>query len=445
MFLQRPIAWPWDPMFNRWLYRFYNAAILLLLPGIVLWIAVRWRRRFFSKGLDRWSERWGRLSAAQRALLSATRRRWWVHAVSLGEIKAIETFLNKAPAYADVQIVLSVVTPEAVAYAAERRLADLVLAAPIDLPWVVRRVIDLVRPELFVSVESEFWPNLLREAKRSGAKVALINGRLSERSYNSYRRFRRIMQAIWDCFDLWAVRQEQDAGRFKELGVAMNKLVVTGNLKYDVMINRPSDRAIRNSDPARPVVVFGSTREGEEVLFLPVVQKLRATWPQLKVIWAPRHLERLTEVEQLLGAHGCPAERKSRMQGANVAVESPDVLWDSMGDLLDAYRQADVAVVGGSFVLKGGQNPIEPAALGVPVIFGPSMENFNGIAELLVRGEGARQVVLDDLERTVAQLLGEPSTRRKLAENGRRIVETSQGATQRTLDLLSKLTRQEEK
>ena len=429
-------------MINRSLFRIYNGLVFLAVPFILLFIVVRWRKRFFSKGFDRWSERWGHLPEDQLVRIRQKGPWWWVHAVSLGEVKAIETFLRKAPAHARAQILLSVVTPEAITYAVENKVAQEIIAAPIDLPWVVRRVFKEVRPQLFISVESEFWPNVLREAKRSGARVALINGRLSEHSFKSYSHARWIMQALWDCFDLWAVRQDQDAVRFRSLGVPAGKIQVTGNLKYDSPIGSGSHEPARSSKTSVPVLVLGSTREGEEGQLLPVLQKLRVEWPGLKVIWAPRHLDRISELETLLTTQGLLCRRKSGLGTADENGHPPtNILWDTMGDLLEAYRQADVAVVGGSFVPKGGQNPIEPAALRLPVVFGPSMDNFHGIADALVENGGARQVSLAELGDCLNDLLKNPEARRTMGDKARQTVENAQGATQRTLALLEKLVR----
>lgn len=428
-------------MVDRWVFRFYNLLVILAFPLILLGVLLRWRRRIFSKGLHRWPERCGRLSPELKERLQAGKRWWWVHAVSMGEVKAIQTFLRRAPEHAQARVLLSVVTPEALAWASEQRLADAVIAAPIDLPWLVRRVFRQVKPELFISVESEFWPNLLREAKRSGARVALINGRLSQRSFESYRKMRGIMKVLWKCFDLWAVRQPQDADRFIALGVPSERLHVTGNLKYDLPVEGHGDHS-RNGRSSL-VIVIGSTREGEESHLLPVLERARRQWPALRIIWAPRHVDRAGEIEALLASKGLTCRRKSQATSSDArGIHEPtDLLWDSMGDLLEAYRQADVAIVGGSFVPKGGQNPIEPAALGLPVIFGPSMDNFHGIAETLVRLGGARQVSITELDRCLSDILGDASLRRAMGERARRAVENHQGATEKTLRLLEGLRR----
>jgi 3-deoxy-D-manno-octulosonic-acid transferase len=418
------------------MFHVYNGFVLLALPLIALWVLLRWRRRVFKKGLHRWSERCGILPPEFQNRLQKGERWWWVHAVSVGEVKAIEKFLQRAPEHAHVHVLLSAVTPEALIWATERRLADQVIAAPIDLPWFVRRVFRSVKPELFISVESEFWPNLLGEAKRSGARVALINGRLSQRSFESYQKITGVMQALWDCFDLWAVREAQDAERFQALGVPSDRLRVTGNLKYDLLVE--DDPPPPEVAPHSPVIVIGSSREGEELLLVPVLLNLRGEWPDLRVIWAPRHVERVSEVERMLLSKGLVVQRKSRPGGPG---EANDILWDTMGDLLDAYRQADIAIVGGSFVPRGGQNPIEPAALRRPVVFGPSMENFHGIAERLVNHGGARQVSLEKLGACLSELLSRPQGRQKMGECARQVVERHQGATEKTLQLLEGLQR----
>lgn len=419
-------------MKHRWLYRVYNALLLLALPFILVGVSLRWRRRLV-RGMESWSERWGHLSASTSADFSCGRW-WWVHAVSLGEAKAIEVFLREAPEKAGVQIFLSLVTPEALSWATEKKLAAVITAAPIDLPWVVRRVFERVRPAVFISVESEFWPNLLREARRSGARVALMNGRISVRSYRSYQKVRSILSALWENFDLFAVRQHEDASRFAELGVPPSIIHVTGNMKYDLPL--PEPELTQASGPVRPLrIVIGSSREGEEKVLLPILSALRRTYPTLQTVWAPRHVERTGEIVSLFTSQGLPWVLKS----AGYSAQDAHVLWDTMGDLVEAYKQADLAIVGGSFVPKGGQNPIEPAALCVPVVFGPSMENFHGIAEVLVQQKGAAQVTLSELESCLGRLLGSSPERRAMGERARAAIQSRQGATPKTISLLKGL------
>jgi 3-deoxy-D-manno-octulosonic-acid transferase len=440
-------------MKNRWIFRVYNLLVLVALPFILAGVALRWRKRF-ARGLERWSERWGHLSPEKKAPFRENIW-WWVHAVSLGEVKSIEVFLRQIPKQAGARVLLSVVTPEALAWAEEKQVADEVIAAPVDLPWVVRRVARAVQPRLFVSVESEFWPNLLREARRAGAKVALVNGRVSVRSYSRYKHMQGILSAVWECFDLVAVRQHEDASRFTDLGVPQRLVHVTGNLKYDLPLPQRSNGAPAQ-DPSRLTLVVGSSREGEEKELLPVMEKLRQEYPALRVIWAPRHIDRIPDLERMFVEAGVACIRKSKQddghpspppsplaEGRGIKGEgSPShLLWDSMGDLVDAYRQADIAVVGGSFVPKGGQNPLEPAALSVPVVFGPSMENFHGISEVLVQQGGARQVTLPELGQCLAELFEKSDQRQEMGRRARQAVESRQGATDRTLALLKELAR----
>jgi len=418
-------------MKNRWIFRLYNLLVLLALPFILIGVMIRWRKRF-ARGIERWPERWGRLSKEKRDKFQVGRW-WWVHAVSLGEVKSIEVFLRRIPEQAGVRVLLSVVTPEALQWAVDKDLADEIIAAPVDLPWVVRRVSRAVQPVLFISVESEFWPNLLREARRVGAKVALVNGRISARSYGRYKYIRGILPAVWECFDLVAVRQHEDASRFTDLGVPQRFVYVTGNLKYDLPLPQRSYGASR--DPARLTLVVGSSREGEEKELLPVLENLRSRIPALRVIWAPRHIDRVNEIETLFTSQSIAFVRKS----AGSFTETSCVIWDTMGDLLDAYAQADIAIIGGSFVPKGGQNPLEPAALNVPVIFGPSMENFHGIAEVLVQQGGARQVTLSHLGACLSELLEKSEERMEMGRRARKAIESRQGATEKTLSLLKEL------
>jgi 3-deoxy-D-manno-octulosonic-acid transferase len=425
---------------NRWAYPLFNSLLVAAFPAIGAAVLVRWRKRVFARGSENMAERWGRFSPELSARFQGPVRWWWVHAVSMGEVKAIETFLRRAPDAAGVKILLSAVTPEALSWAREKRVADEVIAAPLDFPWIVRRAMRTVRPEVFISVESEFWPNLLREAHRSGAKVALINGRISARSFKSYLKVRPALDALWDTLDVFAVRQLDDADRFSALGVPRQKIHVTGHLKYDLYVER---RTQRRSLSDGPVVVMGSTREGEESQLLPALERVREQIPAVRIIWAPRHVERVGELETLLKSRGLASLRISHVRKGltnSDSANAPYVLWDSMGDLLDAYRQADIAVVGGSFVPKGGQNPIEPAALRLPVLFGPSMDNFSSIADTLMRSGGARQVSADDLDGHLASLIRNPGMRQDMGERARQAVLSEQGATDRTLDLLKRLT-----
>lgn len=413
---------------HRLVYRVYNLLLLLLLPLVLLGVLLRWRKRV-RRGLDRWSERWGRLSDVQKSLFGMGHRWWWVHAVSLGEVKAIERFLKQAPAHAGVRVVLSVVTPEALAYARDAHLADQMIAAPVDLPWVVRRTFRAIRPEWFLSVESEFWPNLLREAKRSGARVGLINGRISQRSFRRYRWVKFLLGALWENIDVAAVREAQDAQRFQALGLPESSLRVVGHMKYDVPVETLPTLPL----PSMPMIVLGSTREGEEAALLPALERVRHAFPLARIICAPRHVDRAADVQAVFGAW--PVRRRS--ESPESPIDSGHVLiWDTFGDLLDAYRQADVAVIGGSFVAKGGQNPIEPAALGKPVFFGPSMENFKDIAEALLAGGGAVQTSADALGEHLSEALHDRARLSAMGAQARAVIEKARGATERTLNLL---------
>jgi len=417
------------PFFHRCVYNIYNTLVFLFFPIVLIAVLLRWRKRV-AKGLQHWSERRGYLSDAQNSLFAMGHRWWWIHAVSLGEVKAIERFLRTAPSHAGVKVLLSVVTPEALAYAQEAHLVDQVIAAPVDLPWMVRRVFHVVRPEWFLSVESEFWPNLLREASRSGAHVGIINGRISQRSFRRYRWIRWLLGALWENLHFIAVREEQDAQRFEMLGLSRERIHVVGHMKYDVPVEA-SPLMLSSA----PLLVFGSTREGEELLLLPIMTALRSSFPHLRIICAPRHKERTADVESRFMAANLPVRKRSATLTQPITAGEL-VLWDTFGDLMEAYRQSDIAVIGGSFVHKGGQNPIEPASLGKPVVFGLSMENFKDIAETLLAGQGAMQVPLEKLEETLRDLLNDLTRRRTMGDNARAVVEKARGATERTLDLL---------
>lgn len=426
-------------------YLVYNLFMLLVLPLATPLIFWRWRHRILARRKKRWGERFGFWPQEVHGALSKPSRWVWLHVASVGEWKAVRGLLVAMRArWTDWGILVSAVTPEAVGLAREEPLADIVIAAPLDLFGIPRRAIDLVRPNLFLTVETELWPNIIRAAHRAGARTVLVNGRVSERSFRHLRWIRPLLKALWDELDVMAVRHAQDAERYRALGVPDHKLRITGNLKWDNVSPAPHPPRARALEMLglsddRAVVVAGSTREGEEAVLLPAFENVRARRPNVRFILAPRHPERAHELESLLRSYQVPFQRKSALNGKNEW--EGYLVWDSLGDLGDAYGVADVAVIGGSFVPKGGQNPIEPAGMGIPVIFGPSMENFPGVTEMLRETGAAFQVSGDRLGETLLHLLTDSSLRVQAGARARQVVEAERGGTERTIALLEDLIR----
>jgi 3-deoxy-D-manno-octulosonic-acid transferase len=379
----------------------------------------------------------------REALGDLPRPRVWFHAASVGELSAIApvaaAFQERMP---NAVLMVSTMTLNGLALAAERvPSAARTFLVPLDLRGAVRRMLRWVEPDLLVIGETELWPNLVREAKRRGCQLALVNGRLSERSHDRYRRVRGLMRQVLGRFDLLAVQTERDAERFLSLGANPQRVKVTGNVKADQDgpgADLDALRAELRLTPELPVWVAGSTRPGEEALVLEAFAQVRTQVPEAVLILAPRHLERLREVERLLAEHKLAFSRRSRVPGELLAF--PVILLDTLGELARIYGLGRVAFVGGSLVPQGGHNPLEPAVLGVPVLFGPHTEHFAQTAEVLQRKGGARTVAdAGELARAVTALLQDPEEARRRGELARRAVSSQRGAAAATAELLQKL------
>jgi 3-deoxy-D-manno-octulosonic-acid transferase len=325
---------------------------------------------------------------------------------------------------------------------------DAVFYFPFDLGFVVRRTLDLVKPRLFIMMETEIWPNLLRECRERGIKTAVVNGRLSARSYPRYRMVRPLMRRVLDHIDRFLVQSEESARRFIDLGADPARVVVTGSLKFDsldlsstAIQARSRDRVLRyfRVPASRPVIVAGSTMKGEETAVLRAFRRVRATAPNALLVIAPRHPERFGEVEQLARGEGWKVSRRS-----DLAVDSEPrvdiVILDTIGELATVYQIATVVFVGGSLVATGGHNVLEPAVFGKPIVFGPHMENFLEIAEAFVSNGAGVQLAGDHgLDEAFISLMGDPVRRARLGAAARALVEANRGAKEKSVTVLADL------
>jgi 3-deoxy-D-manno-octulosonic-acid transferase len=326
--------------------------------------------------------------------------------------------------------------------------ADAVFYFPFDLPIFVRRTLALVRPRLFVMMETEIWPNLLRECRRRGVKTAIINGRLSPRSFSRYRLVRPLMRRVLGDIDRFCVQSEEAARRFIDLGANPGRVVVTGSLKFDSLDIRSTppqararDRVLRyfRIPSSRSVLVAGSTVKGEESFVLRAFRRLRAANPTVLLVLAPRHPERFVEVEELCRAEGWKVARRSDL-AIDVEPRVDVVVLDTIGELATIYQIATVVFVGGSLVGTGGHNVLEPAVFGKPIVFGPHMENFVEIAEaFVVNGAGVQLGDERELDETLVTLMGDPVRRARLGAAARALVEANRGANDRSVTVLTDL------
>ena len=370
--------------------------------------------------------------------------RCWIHAVSVGESAAavplVEGIRQRWP---ELGIVVSTITPTGARIVGERLAGTATHRFfPIDLPGPVRHALDATRPHFFIAIETELWPNFLRALARRGIPAMIANGRISDRSFRRYGWVRGLMRRVLANVSVFAMQTEEDARRIIALGAPPARVVVTGNLKSDLLPDAAGEDAaawrgrLRLAADAR-LWIAGSTHRGEETLVLDAFLHARARRPELALLLAPRHPERVEEVETLIRERGLAAVRRSRLPAD--AAPGAVVILDTVGELAALYALAEIVFVGGSLVPIGGHNVLEPAMRGKPVLVGPHMSNFREGAELLQRSGGGL-VVKDgpELEREVARLLDDRALARRMGEAARQAFAGRQGAVSATLDLVGR-------
>jgi 3-deoxy-D-manno-octulosonic-acid transferase len=378
----------------------------------------------------------------------------WFHAVSVGEVLLLKPLLRElARRRPGWDLVVSTTTTTGLAVA-RRTYPDLVtFYAPLDFSWATRRAVARVRPTVLALVELELWPNLVRAAKNAGARIAIINGRLSVRSHRGYRRLRGPLARTLRRLDAVAAQTEEYARRFVDLGIPSHRVRVTGSVKYDGLEsdrNNPRTLGLRRAlglSPAEIVFVAGSTMEGEEAAALAAYRAARREHPQLRLIIVPRHAERFEKVAAWLRQQGETVVRRSLVGAGAVAAPltrvgpPPVILVDTIGELSSVWGLADVAFVGGSLEPgRGGQNMMEPAAFGAAVMFGPYTENFRDTVEPLLARGAARQVAgAGALAAALLDDLNDPESAAARGAAGRAFVLAQNGAADRTLDELDRL------
>jgi 3-deoxy-D-manno-octulosonic-acid transferase len=420
------------------LYLLYN---VLLAVAFALSIPFYlWKGRATGKYLKSFRERFGRLPSSVRGETPSV----WIHAVSVGEVLAARTLLDplrkRLPGR---RLVVSTTTLTGNGVARQSLAGhDALFFAPFDFPGPSRHALEATRAELLLLVETELWPNLIREARRRGVRVALVNGRISPRSFPRYRRLRLFLRPVLAQVDLFLMQGAPHAARILAMGAPEGRVRVTGNLKFDaVEVPAPSAALEAAFRPllGRPILLAGSTTEGEEAALLRVYARLLAAEPDLALAIAPRHPERFDAVPPLAEALGFRCRRRSANDGSSWR-DREVLLLDSLGELASAYSFATVAFVGGSLVSKGGHNVLEAAGWGKPVAVGPHMENFQEIADQFRREQAMVQVQdEEELADALAELLADEARRRELGEHARALVDRNRGALQRTVDALAEL------
>jgi 3-deoxy-D-manno-octulosonic-acid transferase len=426
------------------MYLLYSTLLALtLLLSMPYWAFQMLRHGKYHKGL---SERFGKVPS--RIVSQPFRPAIWIHAVSVGEVLAIsgvvELLRSNFPHY---RIVVSTTTDTSQCLARQRFGEANVFYFPLDFGFAILPYLRLLRPVLVVIAETEFWPNFLRLAHESGARIAIVNARISDRSLPGYRLFSRVFKRILNQVDLFLTQTSEDVRRLHAIGAPGDRVHKSGNLKFEVSLPPPNPivgslRSALQQAGAGPVFVCGSTVQDEEPLLLRAFQNVIASYPKAMMILAPRHPQRFAEVSKLLQNLRMPNWRRSTWKGEPLA--GGVLLLDTIGELTSLYALADVAFVGGSLVPCGGHNIIEPAQHGVAIVVGNHTENFRDIVELFASREAVKIVGPAELPLVFMELIandmnGENSERVALGRSAAETVREQMGATKRTMSELRKL------
>jgi 3-deoxy-D-manno-octulosonic-acid transferase len=373
--------------------------------------------------------------------------RIWLHGASAGDLLSLQPMMKELKArLPGCCIIVTTITNSGFVMARKKLAeADVIAYAPYDLPGATRRAVAALRPDLLVLEYTEIWPNLIRAARKGGARIALTNGRFNPQKMPRYRALFGAIGNPLRRIDCFLMRSDEEAERVLALGAAPDRVWVTGNTKFDALVldgpagREDALRAAMSLQPGRPVLMAGSTHDGEEELLLAVYAELRARHPGLQLVVAPRYVERAGRIVALAAQAGLSV----RLRSAGAAAGPADVtVLDTIGELAAAYRLATLVFVGGSFVTRGGQNLLEPAAQGKPVLFGPHMENFKDSVQVL-QGRGGLQVSTpDQLLKVADELLSRPDQIEELGALARRSVSAIRGASARNVEhMLSTLPR----
>jgi len=427
----------------RFIYNLlWPLGLLFFLPGYFTKMLRRGGYR------EKFGQRLGIYDRRLRARLSK-QRSTWLHAVSVGEVNVALKLANALRTHEpDLHCALTTTTTTGFALARKNAPPWIeVMYTPLDYWPIMRRAFSFIRPVRIVLVEAEIWPNLAAEAHARRIPLSLVNARLSARSERRYRQFRFFIAPTFRLLDLVCVPEKEDAKRWAALGVSQDRIRLTGSIKYDpagldqvAEIQETAQPApLNHLDPERPVLFGGSTHRGEEEILATVFLRLRQQFPSLRLFIAPRHVERLREIRAQLDALRLQVTLASEAL-AHSELNADCLLLDTTGELQRWYGIATVVFIGKSLTAHGGQNPVEPILAGKPVVFGPHMENFATLADMLVSKKGAVQVQdVNSLEQTLADLLHDSEARQRLVQSAHEVLSEHQGATMRAAMLIHEL------
>jgi 3-deoxy-D-manno-octulosonic-acid transferase len=430
------------------MYLFYSlllaCAALLSLPW---WIIQMLRLGKYRSGLGE------RLGLVPARLNDAQPGSIWVHAVSVGEVLAVSQLISELRRqHPDRQIFVSTTTATGQKLARQRFGENRVFFMPLDFGFAIRRYLNALKPQLIVIAETEFWPNLLHLAGKRQISLAIVNARISDRSFPRYRRFKLFFGRVLSEVDLFLAQTAEDAQRLREIGAPTERVRVSGNLKFDI---RPNAQPVLVNDlrdaisKGSPVIVCGSTAEGEEELLLETFKTVQQQFPAAIMILAPRHPERFEKVAALISSSGLALQRRTHWQPPQ-PICSGIFLLDSVGELAAVYELADIAFVGGSLVPIGGHNILEPAQYGAAILVGPHTFNFREIVSIFEQGiaeqgGAVKTVTAESLGSVFLSLLGSSDERQRMGRLAKDLFAKHEGATRRTMEALAPLLQQQER
>jgi 3-deoxy-D-manno-octulosonic-acid transferase len=420
------------------LHLIYNLLLVIASPVILAILFVKPRCRL---GLGQ------RFGFSMPSIVPDARPLVWVHAVSLGEVVAITPLVKELQGrHPDHRFVVSTAT-ETGREAVLQRLAGIAehLYAPLDFPWSVARMTAHLRPILYVFIETELWPNLLRHLSKLGVPTIMVNGRLSSSSYarQQWEPIRSFYGSILRSLHLCLMQSDRDAERIVSLGADPQSVYCTGNIKFDQPLPSSTERTVTRLDlgiaKEAPLIIAGSTHPGEEEMLVEAFTAIVKRYPSARLLMAPRHIERAEAVEAMIRSRGLTVQRRSTWDphrdtgGTEVQV----VILDTRGELALVYQEATVAFVGGTLIPIGGHNLLEPAFWGKPVLFGPYTDHCVEIAELLLQaGGGLRVMRVDDLTHQLLQIFDRPEIGVSMGQAAQSVVQQNQGALRRTIDAI---------
>ncbi len=413
----------------------YNIAFFIFGIFYLPYLVVTRRYRYGLK------EKLGFLSEELRSIC-AKNKIIWIHAVSLGEMKAIGPLTHLLrKAFPGRKLIFSTITNTG--YNAAAKMLEEEEAAfylPFDLSFIVSKVVDIVKPEIFISMEAELWPNLIESVYARSARLIMVNGRISPRSYSRHKKAKFFISNLLKKFSILLMQSESDAKRIKELGAPGEKVFVTGNLKFDLGLkdsegNRDRLRKKIGLNEKEMLLICGSTSKGEENAILDCFKALKNEYANLRLLIAPRHIERTAEIEKLILKYNFSAIKISALNLKSETLNQEAIfILDTIGELRSMYSASDIVFVGGSLIKRGGQNPIEPASFAKPIIFGKYTYNFQDVIRMLLENNAGIEVQdRPGLYKAIKGLLDDPKKRNQMGCNAKVVVDKNSGSCQRTI------------